>query len=61
MEIKLNLSFLNLQYLFKIDLIVWKFIVLNYMHMLHIVFKIDLIVWKSIVYQQDINSIFGLK
>ena len=34
--------------MFKIDLIVWKFVVILSIYLINNLFKIDLIVWKSL-------------
>ena len=49
MEIKVLTYHNSCKPLFKIDLIVWKYLRKNMQYAIRIWFKIDLIVWKSIL------------
>ena len=46
---------------FKIDLIVWKSIIIIPLILFLLMFKIDLIVWKSVRLIEENGSVYGLK
>ena len=51
----------NDYFMFKIDLIVWKYDIKRSINVVINEFKIDLIVWKFIAHEIIIHCFYGLK